>query len=289
MLAIVWVLYHLQRKGYLRSSQYIMVFRSTSTVIRLAAMCLYRVLPRICRRLTKEESTSVFHVFSVYAIPCSSQLLLWLSFHLGPVSVRDEQPSNVVSIQHVLKTYMEGICTTYRNVSMLLSWRREQASTYLFFPLGMVTTFKELLFQHKHMEFIHMYIVQCPQLFCLWNAGSKITHLYRTGEGRSLLQIRDGINACNVNSSHFFSHHKSRCSFQVAHVCWIWAANWFQAVHDSSSMKGVCFSITAVCFERDLGCLTWWTSFVSAQGCYWGHKDFLWERDWYLVLLFDFR
>ena len=56
--------------------QYIMVFRSTSTVIRLAAMCLYRALPRICRRLTKEESTSVFHVFSVYAIPCSSQLLL---------------------------------------------------------------------------------------------------------------------------------------------------------------------------------------------------------------------
>ena len=76
MLAILWVLYHLQRKGYLRSSQYIMVFRSTSTVIRLAAMCLYRALPRICRRLTKEESTSAFHVFSVYAIPCSSQLLL---------------------------------------------------------------------------------------------------------------------------------------------------------------------------------------------------------------------
>ena len=159
MLAIVWVLYHLQRKGYLRSSQYIMVFRSTSTVIRLAAMCLYRALPRICRRLTKEESTSAFHVFSVYAIPCSSQLLLWLSFHLGPVSVRDEQPSNVVSIQHVLKTYMEGICTTYRNVSMLLSWRREQASTSLLFPLGMVTTLKELFVQLKHMKFIHIYTV----------------------------------------------------------------------------------------------------------------------------------
>ena len=72
-------------------------------LIRLAAMCLYRALPRICRRLTKEESTSDFHVFSVYAIPCSSQLLLWLSFHLGPVSVRDEQPSNVVCIQHGFK------------------------------------------------------------------------------------------------------------------------------------------------------------------------------------------
>ena len=75
------------------------------------------------------------------------------------MSVRDEQPSNVVSIQHVLKTYMEEICTTYRNVSMLLSWRREQASTSLFFPLGMVTTLKELFVQLKHMKFIHIYTV----------------------------------------------------------------------------------------------------------------------------------
>ena len=54
---------------------------------------------------------------------------------------------------------MEGICTTYRNVSMLLSWRREQASTFLFFPSGMVTTLKELFVQLKHMKFIHIYTV----------------------------------------------------------------------------------------------------------------------------------
>ena len=53
---------------------------------------------------------------------------------------------------------MEGICTTYHNVS-ILSWREEQASTSLFFPLGMVTTLKELFVQLKHMKFIHIYIV----------------------------------------------------------------------------------------------------------------------------------